>query len=458
MWAPQPGPQHALIECPLPEIFFGGARGGGKTDAVLGKYGIKAEQYGEAFNAIFFRKELPMLDDAIERSQQIYGKLGAEWHEQKKMWRFPSGGRLRFRPLERTQDAEKYQGQNITDACVEEAGNYADPAPIDRLNGILRSVRGVPTQLMLTGNPGGPGQHWIRQRYIDPAPGGMKILRRKLPNGREHKYVFIPSKIQNNRLLLENDPDYINRLHLVGSAELVRAWLEGDWDAIEGAFFDCWAHEKHVIKPFEIPKGWLRFRSFDWGSAKPFSVGWWAVASDDYRLRDGRVIPRGAMVRYREWYGAKGPDVGIKLTVEAVAEGIKEREKGEIITYGVADTAIFTEDGGPSQAERMRMSGVYWKAADKRRIPGWDQLRQRLESGMIFCFDTCVDSIRTIPGLQHDKSKAEDIDTDAEDHAADEWRYACMSRPWTQPAKSEQKPKAHDYRFGQSEDTDSWRV
>lgn len=427
VWSPQPGPQAALIDCPFPEIFYGGARGGGKTDGVLGKYAIKAEIYGSAFNALFFRKELPMLDDAIERSHQIFGALDAEWHEQKKMWRFAGGGRLRFRPLERVQDAEKYQGQNVSDACVEEAGNYPDPKPIDRINGVLRSVAGVPTQLVLTGNPGGPGQNWIKARYIDPAPMGMRALFRTLPNGNVHKYVFIPSKLQNNRALMVNDPDYVNRLYLVGSDELVRAWLDGDWGVVEGAYFDCWS-DRLIVRPFEIPKHWTRFRSFDWGSARPFSVGWWAVASEDYN-----GIPKNAMIRYREWYGCKRdpngmiePNTGVKLTVEQVAAGIKAREDGDKIKYGVADPAIFAQDGGPSMAERMMKCGVTWRRADNKRVAGsgsiggWDQMRQRMQGEddrpMIYCFSTCTDSIRTIPTLQHDTNKPEDLDTDGEDH------------------------------------------
>lgn len=404
-----------------------------------------------------------MLDDAIERSQQIYIPIGAVWHEQKKMWRFPGGGRLRFRPLERVQDAEKYQGQNISDACVEEVGNYPDPRPVDRLNGVLRSVSGVPTQLILTGNPGGAGQHWIKTRYIDPAPNGMRILSRPLPNGKEHRFVFIPSKLQNNKLLLKNDPDYINRLYLVGSEELVKAWLEGDWSAVEGAFFDCWDSTKHIIKPFEIPQDWTRFKSLDWGSARPFSVGWWAVATDDTIHPSGIIIPRGAMIRYREWYGMKDgePNVGLKLTAEQVGEGIAEREyKDPEMSYGVADPAAFAMDGGPSIMERLSKAekaalakrGVsttsFWRPADNKRVAsaghigGWDQMRQRMigedDRPMIYTFDTCVDSIRTIPGLQHDVHRPEDLDTSSEDHAADEWRYGCMSRPM--PSRPE-KPK-----------------
>lgn len=463
VWRPQAGPQKALIDCPLPEIFYGGARGGGKTDGVLGKYALKAKRYGNHFNAVFFRRELPMLDDAIERSTEIYGPLGAKWSEQKKTWRFPWGGRLRFRPLERVEDAEKYQGQNLTDACVEEAGQYPDSRPIDRLNGVLRSSHGVPTQLLLTGNPGGAGQSWIKGRYIDPAPLGMKILSRALPNGKEHKYVFIPSRVENNRVLLANDPDYINRLYLVGSKELVDAWLKGDWNAIEGAFFGEFSIARHVVAPLTLPKHWTRFRAMDWGSAKPFSVGWYAVS-------DGELpqFPRGALIKYREWYGMVPgqPNVGLKLTAKEVGDGIRKLEAGDKIEYGVLDPSAFAEDGGPSIANEM--APTIWRRADNKRVAqagalgGWDQLRQRLKGDdrpMIYFFSTCTHTIRTLPALQHDPVKAEDVDSDGEDHAPDETRYACMSRPWIKDSIAPANRNQHDYGSkDRDEDEDNWKT
>lgn len=460
-WTPQTGPQKALIDAPFPEIFYGGARGGGKTDGVLGKYLLKERRYGENFNAIFFRKELPMLDDAIERSRQIFEPIGGKYSDQKKTWILPNGGRLRFRPLERVQDADKYQGQNVTDCCVEEAGQYANPKAIDRLNGVLRSAAGVPTQLIMTGNPGGAGQNWIKKRYIDPCPKGMRPISRELPTGDTHEFIFIPSKLQNNKKLLENDPQYIKRLYLVGNDKLVRAWLEGDWNAVEGAYFDKWS-DANVISPFPIPDHWLRFRSGDWGSAKPFSFGWWAVVGEWTETPDG-WLPPGALVRYREWYGCKPnePNTGLKLVAEDVGKGIAIREqKDPKITYGVLDPAAFAEDGGPSLAERIyngSEKSVKFRKADNKRVPkagamgGWDQLRSRIEGEdfgepygirpMIYCVESCRDSIRTIPVLQHDLDKPEDLDTDGEDHAADEWRYACMSRPWTKTIQPIEKGK-----------------
>ena len=448
IWAPQAGPQKALIDCGVPEIFFGGARGGGKTDGVLGKWALKAARYGKWFNAIMFRPTMPSQDDAWERACELFVAMGATVRERDKLIKL-FGGRVRFRPLESVADADKYQGQNLTDVWVEEAGQYPDPRPIDRLWGALRSAHGVPTQMILTGNPGGPGQLWIKARYVDPRPGGMKIEKRPLPNGSTQSWVYIPSRIRDNKVLLAADPRYIDRLYQVGSAELVRAWLEGDWSAIEGAYFDCWSPAL-VIRPVTLPSHWLRFRAFDWGSARPFSVGWWAVASEALLTETGR-IPAGALVCYREWYGASGPNQGLKLHAEEVAAGIVAREAGEEIRYSVADPSIFAEDGGPSIAERMyRSDGILWRPADNRRVAvnghagGWDQMRARMigEDGrpMIYWFSTCADSIRTIPALQHDVARPEDVDSDQEDHAADQVRYACCSRPYALPAPQPTRP------------------
>lgn len=466
IWAPQPGPQHALITCPIPEILFGGARGGGKSDGVLGKYAIKQERYGVGFNGVFFRKEMPQSDDLIERSRDIYGPLGAKWDVVKTQWRFPKGGRLRFRPLENVKAAAKYQGQNLSDAAVEEAGNYDASDPIDMLWGALRSKTGVPVQMVLTANPGGAGQFWIKERYIDPAPAGMKILRVQLANGGEHKRVFIPSRVQDNRALLTNDPNYINRLHLVGSEALVKAWLDGDWNAVQGAFFDKWS-VRNIVRPFPIPNDWMRFRSMDWGTASPFSVGWWAIASDPYQ-GDGFRIPRGAMVRYREWYGCTGkPNEGLKLTTEQIAAGIKKLEAGDQIRYGVLDPSAFAENGGPSIAENMARAGVSWMAGDNKRVPqhgamgGWEQMRSRIlgdvEGPQLYVFSTCKDFIRTIPVLQHSPLRAEDLDTNAEDHVADEVRYACMSRPWI-PLKPKPTNNPPDLWGRKNEEADSWKT
>lgn len=450
VWAPQVGPQKALIDCPLSLVFFGGARGGGKTDGVLGKWAIKDQQYRENFNAIMFRRTTVSSEDAIDRSKQIFGPLGGKFNATSLTWRMANGGRVSFRYLDKVTDADEWQGRNVTDVWIEEAGQYQTPDPVDKMFGVMRSAGGVPVQMILTANPGGPGQTWLRDRFkLHPFPRKPLILGVDINEGHIDAAV-IPSRITDNRALLESDPGYIDRLKMVGAKELVRAWIDGDWSAIEGAFFAEWRESVHVVPWFDPPDEWTRFRSMDWGFAAPFSVGWWAIVGDDGRYA-GRWLPRGALLRYREWYGATGPNKGLRLTAEEVADGIKSREADDRITYGVLDPAAFSQDGGPSLAERMFARGVAFKRADNKRLGnglgamgGWDQMRSRLrgENGipMLYVMETCEDFIRTVPTLQHDPNKAEDLDTTAEDHVADEARYGCMSRPWVPLGRI--KPKA----------------
>jgi hypothetical protein len=474
-WRPQPGPQTAFVHCTFAdEIFFGGARGGGKTDAALGKLLIKAITYGKGMKGIFFRRTYKQLEEVMIRARELYQPHGAIWKESNATFTFPGGATIKMRYLDRDQDAENYQGHNYTDIVIEEAGNFPDIKPILKLKATLRSARGVPTQMLLTGNPGGVGAGWIRQRYIDPCPTGWETIKevetRTLTDGRVMELtstrIYIPSRVTDNVILLENDPGYIARLAQSGSEQIVKAWLEGDFYAVDGAFFDCWDQKKHVLSPTELPVWWTRFRMMDWGSAKPFCNLWGALASEDWQHPIvGVIIPKNALIIYREWYGIKmrqdgtiETNTGLKMFAEPVAQGILAREKGDRIDYGVLDPSAFAVDGGVSIAERMfRATGgrVAFRRADNRRagvlgaLSGWDQVRARLigeagidgrfERPMLYVFSTCHHLIRTLPMMQHDPDRPEDIDTTAEDHAVDALRYGCMSRPYDRPEA--EKPK-----------------
>lgn len=443
VWEAQPR-QAAFISCPADDVGFGGARGGGKSDGVIGDWIAHENKYGADAIGMAFRRERTQLTELIERGKSVLTLLGYKWHEQDKYFRGPKGGRLRFAYLENDSDADAYQGHSYTRLYPEEMGTFPSEQPINKLQATLRSGAGVSCQMKGTCNPGGPGHQWVKQRYrLDRHPKGLEVFKfdyinpftkAKITKTR----VFIPSRVVDNKFLGD---DYVANLYQVGSDNLVRAWLEGDWSVIEGAFFDGWSLEKHVVRPFEIPADWVRIRSMDWGYAAPFSVGWWAVAAEAWDV-DGKRLPRGCLVRYREWYGAISPNQGLRLDAEDVAAGIAARETGERIDMAVLDPSAFAQNGGPSIAERMWTSHkVRFRPADNTRVSqrgamsGWDAMRTRLAGDgdgnpMLVCFSTCVDSIRTIPALQHDPLRAEDIDTDGEDHAADEWRYACLSRPW----------------------------
>lgn len=444
-WSPQPGPQTDAITADwCDELLYGGAAGGGKSDYLLGDFLQDVPTYGQAWRGILLRRTYPELEELIARSFELYPSTGATWTVDRKTWTWPNGATLKLRYLEREQDATRYQGHQYTWEGWDELTQWATLFAYKYLRARLRSAHQVPRKrIRATANPGGAGHHMVKAYFIDPAPAGY-VPRLDAETG--HHVMFIPSRLSDNQILLRSDPGYAGRLRGLGSPELVRAWLEGDWSVITGAYFPEFSIARHVVAPVELPARWVRFRSFDWGSARPFSVGWWAVS-------DGTLsqFPKGALVCYREWYGmAEGqPNTGLRLKNEQIGEGIASRERGDDITYAVADPSAFKEDGGPSHMEGIGRGGAgKWRPADNTRIPGWAQVRARLlgEDGrpMIYWFSTCAHSIRTLPALQHDENKPEDVDSEGEDHAGDQIRYACMSRPYARPAPPKEPPTAGD--------------
>ena len=288
----------------------------------------------------------------------------------------------------------------------------------------LRGVNEFPKRLYYTCNPGGPGHSYIKRLFID---------RRFQAGENPDDYVFIPAKVTDNRALLKKQPDYLRQLEAL-PRRLRDAWLEGKWDVFQGQVFQEFTNDPahyqdrrftHVIAPFDIPREWPVYRSYDFGYAKPFSCGWWAVDYD------------GVIYRILELYGCTGePDVGVRWTPEKQFAEIRRIEdthpwlKGREI-QGVADPAIWDTSRGESIYETALRHRVYFTRGDNRRIPGWMQLHYRMsfdEQGypMLYVFSGCRAFIRTIPELLFDQTDAEDVDTRQEDHVADESRYFCM--------------------------------
>lgn len=414
-------PQQLLVDCPLPVIFYGGARGGGKTDGGLGKVAIDCSRY-PGRNVVYFREEVTQADDLIERAKEIYEPLGAVYRIQQKQFNFKNGSRVRFRGLQTIDDAKKYQGQNIDLAIVEEAGNYPDPAPIFTLFGALRSAKGYPCQLILNGNPAGAGNHWIKSTFYDPYPKGNKILNIKINQGTV-RGIFIPAKVTDNYALLENDPTYIDRLKLVGSPALVRAWLEGDFEAIEGAFFTL--TEKNFCLPFNIPEHWRRYIGTDWGYRDPFVATFIAVSSGFDDEGNPHHIPKGKLVVYR-CISKSGVD-----NVDQ-ADIVYNSCKFEKISRAALDPTCWSHQGQKSIAEQINTrlneinSDWYYQEAINDRVGGWSLLQQLINTGQLLIFNNLVNLIAPLQTLPVSKNNAEDADTKANDHAPDSLRYATM--------------------------------
>jgi hypothetical protein len=463
LWEPQPGPQSLAIAAQFcTELMFGGARGGGKSDYLLGDF-LQDIDIGTNWRGIIFRRSHPELEELIARAKEIYAPFGAIYKVADRIFVFPSGATLKMRHVESESDCDKYQGHQYAWIGWDELTNWPNLNSYKKLKACLRNGN-IPIpfkRIRCSANPGGVGHHAVKAYFIDPCPKGLEVIEttdeQEDALGNKFTYVttrmFVPSKVRDNKILMANDPGYVSRLREIGGPELVKAWLDGDWSVITGSYFPEFSMTKHVIAPFKLPAHWLRFRSMDWGSATPFAVLWHAVVSDSYTLPDGRVMPTGALVTYRELYGWNGtPNVGIRWPATRVAQEIKRMEKGDTIAYGAIDPSAFSKHSGPSHAERMATEGVLFRKADNNRIGGWDVVRDRLcgiegdnekdygvGQPMWYVFHTCGHIIRTLPALQHDLTDPEDCDTDGEDHAPDALRYGFMSRPWRRPRP---QPKA----------------
>lgn len=431
------------------EALYGGAAGGGKSDCAVAE-GLRQVNIPH-YRGIILRKTYPQLSELIDRSREIYHAAypDAKFNEQKHCWTFPSGAKIYFGAMQHTKDRTNYQGKRYDYIDFDELTHFT----WDEYSYLFSRNRpngpGTRCYIRAQANPGGIGHGWVKERFITAAPPLTPIYEEVniiFPDGHTEKKsrsrIFVPSSVFDNKILLENDPEYITRLASLPENER-KALLYGDWDCFSGQVFTEWRDNPdgyktrvntHVIEPFRVPSYWEIYRGFDFGYSRPFSVGWYAADQD------------GRMYRIREFYGCTGvPNEGIRMEPGQIAKKIRQIEAEDPNLrnkkiHGIADPSIFDESRGESVAQMMEREGVYFEKADNTRIAGKMQLHNRLafdENGipMLYIFSTCRHFIRTVPALVYSSSDVEDIDTDAEDHIYDEVRYVAMEHPISPPRK-----------------------
>ncbi len=455
IWRPQPRQAEFMSRSEY-EALYGGAAGGGKSDALI----IEAlrQVHIPHYKALILRKTYPQLSELVEKSRKYYPKAvsGAEFNETKHMWTFPSGAKIYFGSMQHSKDKIQYQGKAYDFIAFDELTHFSWEEYSYLFSRNRPNGKGTRVYIRATANPGGIGHSWVKERFITAAPPNTTVTEEytvKLPSGGEKRLersrIFIPSTVFDNAALLDAEPDYLANLAMLPDAEK-NALLYGDWDSFSGQVFSEWRNDSthytdrintHVISPFKIPETWKIYRGFDWGYARPFSVGWYAVDHDK------------RIYRIKELYGCtSSPNTGVKWEPERLAAEIRKIEdedenlKGKRIT-GIADPAIFSDDRGAdtSVAALMERSRIYFEKGNHDRLAGKMQVHNRLkfdENGipMLYIFSTCRHFIRTVPALCYSEVNVEDIDTAAEDHIYDELRYVLMEYIISPKEKVNKKP------------------
>lgn len=428
IWKPQDGPQRAAILCPHKEILYGGAAGGGKSDWLLGEIAYGIEPYGENWKCILVRRTYQQLEELESRSLQIFGPhYGINNYKRgTKTWYFHSRdngvAELRLRAIESRQDVLKFQGHQFSLVGIDELTQFPDDFILEYLLTRLRSPGGAPTYVRLTANPGGVGHHWVKSRFkigdVDP----MKPIDVETPSGIPYKRVFIPALLEDNKILMKNDPAYQDNLARIADPMLRRALRRGDWNIAQGAAFPEFNPDVHVVPPFVIPDDARVWFAMDWGSDKPYA-GLWFYADFD-----------GNVYIINELYGCGvKPNTGVNHSPEMVSKLIKEVEKSYRwdVRERFLDPQCWAQHGGPTIFEMLGGYKMGWKPWPKgkdsrinqkqmvheylRVINGYSRLR-------IFGNGRCDNLIRILSTIPRDPGDTSDVDTHSEDHLYDTLR------------------------------------
>lgn len=406
-------------------VAYGGARGGGKSWFVRWKATLMCLKYPGIKILITRKTYRELMNNHIVPLLVMLNKI-ASYNRSDKCFRFPNGSSIWFGYCASDSDLGQYQGAEYDIWFADEAGQFPESWLLE-IDACVRGANDYPKRTYYTLNPGGPSHGYFKRLFID---------RRYTKDEKPEDYAFIQALCTDNKALMRVQPEYLRSLEKL-PPKIRAAWLEGSWDVYQGQFFEDFLDDPehymdrqytHVIEPFEIPSGWKIYRSFDWGYNRPFSCGWWAVDFD------------GVVYRILELYGCNGtPNEGMRWPPHKVFAEIHRIETehrwltGKRI-IGIADPAIWDAETGESIADTAAKHQVYFNPGDNKRLPGWMQVHYRMafdENGFpqMYVFRNCQAFIRTIPLLQYDDHKPEDLDTDGEDHVADEVRYFLMSRP-----------------------------
>ena len=394
-------------------MLFGGAAGGGKSYGQLVDALLFALKYPGSRQLILRRTFAELEKSLVRTALGLFPRNIAKYNATKHLWFFKNGSAIDFGYCDVENDVYKYQSAEYDVIRFDELTHFTEYMYVYLISRV-RGANNYPKQVKSSTNPGGVGHSWVKARFIDIGPPDVK---HKFKAGNR---IFLPSKVQDNKFLLEKDPEYVKRLENLNEKDK-KALLYGDWDIFDGQYFTEFKREMHVIKPFEIPKNWRRYFTMDYGL--DMLAGYWIAVDEE-----------GYAYVYREIYQSG-------LIISDAAKAIKSLDDDDIYAYfAPPDLWNRRQDTGKSAADIFSENGVPVVKAKNDRVQGWLDLHEWLkpcldifgkERPHLQIFENCLNLIRCLPGVQYDAKNPNDVAKEPHEltHAPDAIRYFVAGRP-----------------------------
>lgn len=404
-------------------IGYGGAAGGGKTDALLMAAIIAGLTY-PGINVAFFRREYPDLEGpggAIMRSRELMSEW-AQWNGQLRRWTLPTGSIIQFCHCKTEADVYGYQSQQFDVLLVDEATQFTHFMVRFLITRNRATRPGIVPFTALATNPGNVGHEWFKKEFIDIGPP-EQVHEVEVEPGIFERHIFIPSRLSDNRVLERRDPGYRRRLE-AQPEEIRRALLYGDWNVFSGQVFREFRRDVHVVQPFTIPSWWRRWIANDPGYAEHFAWYWFAADHD------------GNVYVYREYTNEQGERIPYSQQAAKVVE-LTGDEKIDFVVTGM-DAFNSHPETGKSIVDYYREGGLKWAILEPVHGPQSRKLRTATLHEYLQCrrdentgrdaarlriFETCTKLIETLPMLTADKNDPETVSKCSIDHWYDALTY-----------------------------------
>ena len=419
LWHANPGPQSEFLKSKVREVFYGGAAGGGKTDALimLPLYRI----YHPRHRSIILRRTWPQLLEVIDRMQELYPQIApaAKWYESEKRWLWPSGAITQLGYAEHEQDIKNFKSFEYDLVAFDELTSFTESMYLFMFSRNRTKSRDLPPLLRSASNPGDIGHEWVFERFISgrsPFQVYDIVIEDKISGTKSHmERQYIPAKVWDNPKM-PNMAEYITGLMAMGEDDAA-AYLHGMWTRFAGQMF------KKL--PRQVPRGakgddYYVIRCMDYGYEDPTAILWLYVYPDNVVEIASELYVKHATVE----------------GIAALAKGVEETLGfGDRLRWSVGDPAMFQNkvDGGHNIALMLSGYGLWLTKANHDRVTGWAQLRKLIELDQLRVWEGAAqNTIRTLSSMQRDPRKPEDASKHQEDHGPDALRYGVMAF-WEQP-------------------------